>query len=234
MSLYFSEYPGCWERNLQRRYNNPLFSIILSADNNNENTTPVHIDQPLVNEAQRKDEAERIQFTEDFNALLEQVVHLKSKEQSELIFDLKDKIDRLYEYAAGLGSDFSAEKAGLKKLNLLIMQSIQQSGEHDPKALEEIKKETQARTLHFNLLEYPLVAHLLRPDTPIHPEDLVPTLLSEEESSLRAAMSLFDPEHCQIICDTALALIQQLEQAGKEVSNARIRLAMMAQSLSQS
>lgn len=216
--LYFSAHPGCWERYLQRKYSNPA----LFPDRE-------PLTQQAINEAQRKDEAERLTFTQDFNQLLEQVVHLKPKEDSEIILELKDRIDRLYETCSGLGGDYMAEKAGLKKLNGLIMNAIRSTATLDAVALTELEKETLARESHFQLLEYPLIAHLLRPDTPITKEEIVPTLLCEEESALRAAMSIFDQEHRTLLSEMALTFIEEREATGADMMLAKLRLGIMQQ-----
>ncbi len=216
--LYFSAKPGCWERHLQRKYQYP--ALFPEAE---------HLSQTAVNAAQRQDEGERIAFTQDFNELLEKVIHLKAQEDSEVILELKDRIDRLYEHCSGLGGDYMAEKAGLKKLNGLIMNAIRSTATLDEQAMAELDKESQARDTHFHLLEYPLIAHLLRPDTPVTQEEIVPTLLCEEEGALRAAMSIFDAEHQQLLRDMAQQFIAERAVEGADMKLAKIRLAMMEQ-----
>lgn len=216
--LYFSVSPGCWERYLQRKYQNPA---LFPEDE--------PLSQQRINEAQRQDDSERIAFTQDFNELLAKVVNLKAQEDSEVILELKDRIDRLYEHCSGLGGDYMAEKAGLKKLNGLIMNAIRSTATLDEHAMAELEKESQARETHFHLLEYPLIAHLLRPDTPISKEEIVPTLLCEEEGALRAAMSIFDEEHRQLLRDMALQFIEEREAEGADMMLPKIRLAIMNQ-----
>jgi len=217
--LYFSASPGCWERYLQRKYQNP--ALFPDADD--------ALAQAEVNEAQRQDEGERITFTQDFNELLAKVSHLKPQEDSEIILELKDRIDRLYEQCSGLGGDYMAEKAGLRKLNGLIMHAIRSTAKLDEHAMAELEKESQARETHFHLLEYPLIAHLLRPDTPISKEEIVPTLLCEEEGALRAAMSIFDEEHRQLLREMAQQFIEEREADGADMTVPKIRLALMKQ-----
>ncbi len=216
--LSFSAHPGCWERYLQRKCLNP--ALFPEAE---------ELCQADVDEAQRQDDSERQQFTVDFNQLLERVVHLQSKEESEVILELKARIDRLYEQCSGLGGDYMAEKAGLKKLNGLIMNAIRSTATLDEHAMQELAKETQARDTHFHLLEHALIAHLLRPDTPIAKEDIVPTLLSEEEGTLRAAMSIFDEEHRQLLREMATQFIEEREAQGADMLMPKIRLAIMSQ-----
>ncbi len=217
-ALYFSAKPGCWERYLQRKYQNP--ALFPDADD---------LTQHEVAQAQDKDAEERNSFALEFNQLLETVVHLQQQEDSEVILELKDRIDRLYEQCSGLGGDYRAEKAGLKKLNDLIMKAIITTAKLDEQAMAELAKETQARETHFHLLEHPLIAHLLRPDTPIAQEEIVPTLLSEEESALRAALSIFDEEHRHLLRDMAQSFIVERESAGADMRVAKIRLAIMQQ-----
>jgi len=59
----------------------------------------------------------------------------------------------------------------------------------------------------------------------------VPTLLSEEEVSLRAAMSLFSPEQQQILCDAAKKLLTSLKNNGYDLPVAWMRLRVMEQPL---
>ena len=221
MTLYFSKSPGCWERHVQRQANNPLFDHTAA------------VTQADIDAAQRRDEGERVAFAQTFAGLLEEVTQLKPREEGKLMLDLKDRIDRLYEDCANLGGEMRPQKQALQQLSNLIMQAIRGSGEHDPQALAEFEKEAQARTLHYALLEHPIIAHLLRPDTPITQADLIPSLLSEDEPGLRAAMSLFDLAHQQIICEAAEQWLLRLRKQGRDVTSGQQRLAIMLQPLQQ-
>jgi hypothetical protein len=218
ISLYFSSAPGCWERHLQRKTNNPLF---LNCD------TPT---QNEVNDAQRQDETERMTFMQMFQTLLEETVALKPQEETEVILSLKQRTDALYEECACLGGDFQAQKEALKKLNALIMNAIQKEATDNDKLVEELDNEVLARQLHFALLEHPVIAHLLRPETPINEMDIIPTLLTENETAVQAAMGMFDREHQQLLCNKARILLETVQQQGLNLPDAEIRLAIMEQS----
>lgn len=220
MVLRFSAHPGCWERHLQRQYKNPLFS---------------HKDEPVTQEAiqiaQQKDKEENLAFQKAFYGLVQEIFNLESRVEATIILNIKDKIDALYEQCAGLGGNFNAEKKNLRALSQLTMQSLMNGNTDDADIMEKFEKENIARELHFSLLEHPFIAHLLRPHSPISGEDIVPTLLTEEESTIQAAMSLFNTEQQQILCHEARNLLSHLKQDGYALSTAWARLTVMERPL---
>ncbi len=220
MTVYFSKHPGCWERHLQRQYKNPLFSHL-----------GYKITQLDVDDAQRRDEQERQAFQYEFERLLGEMTHLQSQVEAEVVLKFKDRIDALYEQCAGLGGDYSQAKRGLRHLNDLIMQAILSSGVDDPEIIQRLEQEKSARYMHFSLLEYPFIAHLLHPNSPIGEIEIVPSLLSENDASLRAAMSLFDPRQQKILCEEGRNLLARLKEQGYDLPTAWMRLASMEQPL---
>lgn len=202
MKLYFSAHPGSWERQLQRQYDNSLFSHLPP------------ITQSRVDEAQRKDEAERRTFMQAFQNLLQQVADLDAQVKVEAVLKLKKQIESLYEQCAALGGHFSAEKQGLHNLYELIVQSILENVTLDLNAQNQLKQEVAEQEKHVALLEHPLVAHLLHPQSPIPQDEIVPTLLTEDEASLRAAMSLFAIPQRQILYQEAKQLLTRLKGEG--------------------
>lgn len=221
MELQFSTYPGCWERHLQRQYNNPLFLHRLHHPMTQED----------IEMARRRDEEERRAFQKAFEELLQAVSTLQAQVEAKIVLHLKNKIDSLYEQCAGLGGNFITQKQGLRQLYNLIMQAIWASGIKDPQTILDLEKEVADHQMHLTLLERPLVAHLLHPKSPIVEEDIIPTLLTEDETSLRAAMSLFNPQQQQILCQEARKLLTQLKQRGYSLPTAWVRLDMMEQPL---
>ena len=202
MKLYFSAYPGSWERQLQRQYDNSLFSHLPP------------ITQSRIDDAQRKDEAERRTFMQTFQKLLQQVADLDAQVKVEVILKLKDQIESLYEQCAAIGGHFRAEKQGLSKLHELIIQSILENVTLDQNTKNQLLQEVVEQKKHAALLEYPLVAHLLHPQSPIPQDEIVPTLLTEDEASLRAAMSLFAIPQKQILYQEAKQLLTRLKGEG--------------------
>lgn len=220
MTLNFSQHPGCRERHLQRQYNNPLFF---------HNT--VEITQIDIEAARRQDQTETIAFQKDFQALLEEVAALQTQVSADKILNLHTKIDRLYEQGASLGGDYQIQQQGLLNLSQLITQAILESGITDPAMLAELEKQQRARQAHFSLLEHSLIADLLHPQSPITEAALLPTLLSETETSLQAAMNLFESEQRQRLCQEARQLLTQLQTEGHALPAAWNQLAIMEQSL---
>ena len=90
-----SENPGSHERHLLRRSNNPLFQ-----------TEQIIIDDDSLMAAQEKDHNEIVQFHEDFKVAINDTVNLKPNVESDVILELKERLERLYEQAPRIGDEY--------------------------------------------------------------------------------------------------------------------------------
>jgi len=214
MKLLFSTMPGRHERHLMRKHNNPLF------DESERSLTPAGLE-----EAQRQDHEELVAFIEDLRKLVGEAVGLGPHEQSEVILGLKERLDQAYESACGLADDQSPNKDAISKLVAVIMQSVWRGAGNDTLAHQELQQEEEARRLHYELLEQPLVADLLSPDSLITEADLAPSLLSATEAEFQAAVTLFDPPQLEAISEQARGLLGRRQQEGEAVDQALGRLA---------
>jgi hypothetical protein len=220
MSLIFLPQPGARERHLKRQYKNPLFNVEYRE-----------FDEQRIAGARYMDEQEETEFTEKFHGLLAEVAELKPNEGSEKMLDLKSRLDQSYEQSSGLSGKRDNEKLAISQLVNVIMNSIWKGAEGDAEAEQNLKEEELARTTHYQLLAFPLVADLLRPKSPIAQDQLVPTLLSESEGALSAAFQLFDKEHQVLIYQQAKQLLEENKQQQENLPEAWKRLEQMTQLL---
>jgi len=223
MSLIVSQLPGRHERHLLRKRNNHLFP---EAE---RDITP----QALL-EAQRLDHEELVEFITGFRALVQRTMQLKPNEESEVILEIKEQLDMTYEQASVLADDQTETKEAISKLTQVIMNTIRSNAAGDPLALDELKQEHEARGSHYTLLQFPIVADLLHPESPILEHELAPALLSEDQQGLQAAMELFDSTQLQIICEDASELLRRLEVEGSVPEQAKQRLIEIGTRLTES
>lgn len=215
--LHFSPHPGAHERCLKRAAGNSLFDEL-----------NVEVSPRSLEDAQLQDKLEVDHFMEEFHNLVERVVSLDSKVESDVILEIKQELDKSYEICSGLGGEMDEVREAIKQLLELVMKAIHKGAGDDQQALMNLAEEQLARELHFELLEYPLVADLLRPDSLVSADALVPSILSEELDAVPAVMSLFTPEQATELHATGEALLTRLEQAGLETDDARTKLNIMA------
>ena len=183
MSIPFSKRPGRHERHYRRRVGNPLFA-----------EAPAEVDGDVLLEAQRLDHEELLAFLSELRATVQRAIDLKPNEGSEVVLDLKEQLDRLFETSAGLAEDHAENQAAIRQLLEVVMRNVERAAAGDPQALDELAQERIARANHFDLLRSALVADLLHPDSCIDAAELAPSLLSAEAAELDAALQLFDPE----------------------------------------
>jgi hypothetical protein len=213
MRVPFSELPGRRERHYRRRLGNPLFGGAALEANEDD-----------LLEVQRLDHEELLVFLEELRELVRRAVDLKPNEDSQVVLDLKSDLDRLYETASGLADDQSGNKLAIRQLLAVIMKTVWQSAGNDSLAEAELAQEEQARAAHFDLLEQPLLADLLHPESVISAEELLPTLLSESEPALRAALELFEVEQLATLHADARALLAGLGEAAPAGARQRLQL----------
>lgn len=186
MSLIFSQLPGRHERHLLRKLDNPLFP---------EEERVISPSQLLA--AQRQDQAELVEFVTGLRSLVQQAIDLKPNEESDVILEIKARLDMAYEQASVLADDQIETKNAIQRLTQVIMNTIRSNAGADPTALHELQQEEIARNTHYSMLRYPIVADLLHPESTILEDELAPTLLSEDPQGLQAALELFDSTSCR-------------------------------------
>jgi len=197
-TLTFSPQPGMRERQLQRRHGNPLFG------------KPVVVTGAQLGKAQREDTAEREQFYLDFQKTLEGIAAFSGNVDSEKVLAVKQNVDAQYEQCSGLCGDNAKALEGLVRLQEMMMQAIRAGAGDDPTAQAELEQEAVARHTHQQLLRFPIVGDLLRPDSAIGETELLPTLLSESLPAVEAAANLFTAPQLQELVEKGEQLLEEL------------------------
>lgn len=206
MTIRFSTAPGTWERHLRRRYRNPLFP-----------GPRQEVDPDELLEAQAADSREESEFKRAFETLVQRAAGLPPTAESEQVHALKAELEQAYETAAGLRGGYAEHRQAIRELIALIMRAVRAGAAGDPTAEGELEREALAREAHFALLEAPLVADLLRPDSPVAAGELLPSLLSEQTEQVEAALQLFDPGQRAELAREARELLSRSETAAAPV-----------------
>ena len=216
MELPFTHKPGRRERHLRRRHENPLFDW-----------PPREVPPEELLAAQKADHEEMTAFREDFLAVVRKAVELAPDAGSEVVLELKEALERHYEQSFGLPETHTEERAAIRKLITLIMQAVKRAAGVDPLAKQELAEEEEAREIHFRLLEQPLVADLLHPESPNGPTELAPAVLSATLDEVEAVLQVLDAAECAELADQAIRLLEDRAARGVDVSPARQRLALI-------
>jgi hypothetical protein len=211
MKIPFSNLPGRHERHFIRKLNNPLFDDLIID----------HSDEELL-EMQRLDNDELVNYLSELRALVQRAIALNPNEESQVILDLKSDLDESYEKACTLADDQRSNKVAISQLLEVVMKTVRSSAGNDTLAQQQLEDEVLARATHFRLLEQPIVADMLDPDTRIQPQELVPALLSESGEGLAAALEIFDAQQLQQTIADARQLLGSMDRAPDD-AQARFR-----------
>lgn len=198
--------PGAFERHLIRRNENILFG-----------SRQTEVTSDSLQENQKKDHDILQQFMHDFREVMTLAVALKANEDSDVILEIKDKLDKAYAGSVSIADDQSRVQDSIKKLLDVVMQSVRKGAGDDAQALQELEQEDTAREANFAFLESKLVADILDPDSPITDEDLIPTLLSAEKDDLALATQLFDKDQMTYLIHESETLLNKLDAEGHDI-----------------
>lgn len=207
----FSNLPGRHERHFLRKLDNPLFDAPIID----------YSDDDLL-EVQRLDNDELVNYLTELRTLVQRAIILNPNEESQVILDLKSDLDQSYEKACSLADDQCSNKEAISQLLEVIMNTVRASAGNDTLAQQQLEDEVLARALHFRLLEHPIVADILDPDTRIQPLELVAAMLSESEEGLAAALEIFDAAQLQQAITAARQLLGSMDPAPDD-AQARFR-----------
>jgi hypothetical protein len=216
LELPFTHRPGRRERHLRRRHGNPLFAW-----------PPLAVEPEELLAAQKADHEEGEAFNVAFASLVQRTASLETNAASEEVLALKEELERQYEQACGLPEDHGKEMEAIRRLIAVIMRAIWRAAGEDPLAQRELEDEEQARAIHFALLEQPLVADILHPESPIRPDELAPAILCSSEEEALAASQLFDAGQLALIVEQGREIAGRLDAEGVDASEAQRRIALL-------
>ncbi len=214
MNLFFSDHPGANERHLRRKVNNPLFG-------NPE------ITQDDVLQARAMDEREHEIFMQRFLALAKDASTLDASVDAELLIELKTRLEKAYEQSCSVMGRMEDIQQGLSRLIDSIMQSLLYASQSDEHAHQKLMDELQARKIHFGMLRHALIADLLRDDSPIGSDDLLPTLLSSSKAAVLAATEIFSAEQLAVLCVHGSNMLKDVDSNHPKIEHSRSMLAIL-------
>ncbi|MGA2318678.1 MAG: hypothetical protein ABSG71_20215 [Thermodesulfobacteriota bacterium] len=154
----WSKFPGCFERHLQRRYNNILFP-----------PERRRVSKEEIAQARKRDEMDKERFVKE---VLEFEAQIRNSVYVDFLSALQ-KVQDFLEEAASIGGDIGHVT---KILEDLEDKTIKYLNEKKPEGNHLLEK---ARS-HSVLARTPFLAQHKRKDTPILESEEVPTLLSED------------------------------------------------------
>lgn len=214
MELPFTRKPGRRERHLRRRHRNPLFAW-----------PPKEVMPEDLLAAQKADHEEMEAFRDSFRVLVQRAIDLPPNAGSDEVLALKEELERHYEQSCGLPEDHAKEREAIAKLIGLITRAVRRAAGSDPLAQQELQDEEAARAIHFRLLQQPLVADILHPESPVGTNELAPSVLSASGEEVDALLEVFDAGQLTLLAVQCRELLQRLSSSGVDQPEAQVCLA---------
>jgi hypothetical protein len=158
----WSDNPGCFERHLQRREGNILFPPERRI-----------ISKKEIKDAQQKDRIEQEQFAKKINSFGERTEIINENIPPNQASSILQEVQNLIEEAAEIGGAIESYIQVLENTENNIIESLNKAV---PGGADLLK---QAQSLSM-LKRSPYIAQISRKDSPIHKDEEIPTLLSED------------------------------------------------------
>lgn len=196
-ALKWRKNPGCFERQLQRRYNNPLFPkekrIVTNAD---------------LESARQKDIIENEELHKNIELLLKKgpvVLTSNINDLSEYRKEICEQIEKIIE----LGCENDDSWLSLWILRSRIIEQYKFLSIGNDQALEALAKATNFEENYLSNFYIPFIAQMQRKDSPIVADGIVESLLSEDVESIRMVLNTMDNDHKLLLKNEAARLYKK-------------------------
>ena len=174
-SLVWSKNLGAFEQHLFRRYNNPLFP------KNRRAITQAEIDQ-----ARSRDVQDFKRVKEEYINLLEDVNRLPDNMPSSMVTPLRVRIEDIIGKSMGVGGEAYHIALEAKKLRRILIKSFAEAISNNPNAYRALQKAEAFYHFYAQTYHIPFIRQMLRKDSPIPKEEIVPALLMEEPKIIKS------------------------------------------------
>lgn len=215
----WSDKCGCFERQLQRRYMNPLFPVQRRM-----------VSRAEILEARAKDLNDLKELQTDMDGLFSKVEEAsKQKSYYDEVVVLRDAFERLIFRAAEIGTIASQQNDALHDVYRSVVGVLRDGcpSEHRAK-LESVLADSERYQRKWT---NQFVRQLKRRDTPISGNEVVASLLTEDVDTVRLFASLLEEPARKDTYQLAVALISDAQREGYSVAEAEQKLQALLSSV---
>lgn len=171
--LIWSQNPGCFERHLQRKYRNALFPSDSRV-----------VTQDQIDRARARDSVDAEDVRHRFTSLLRGLAEGGAASGGEAL-DRREALGDLLSRAAEVGDALKDDMPAIFQMYEAVVRDILASLSDSPELARELRTALAFSIEKRRLFNNCFVAQLRRRDTPIHPDEVVPSLLSETPETIR-------------------------------------------------
>ena len=211
----WSSEPGCFEKHLQRKFNNQIFSLEKREISQNE-----------IDQARRKDKEETDILRADVADFFETMP--KPGELSCIPDEMRilvEQLDNLTERALQLGGESLSILSGLYNMREKLISTWRIAISYSEAALVKFDEGENINSILTNKYHHPFIQQVMRNDSPIK-DDIVESILSEDIETIKLAVDMLS-EKKEIIKNEALTLVGVMLLRGENMPMLEEKLAIL-------
>jgi hypothetical protein len=201
--LLWSSNPAAYEMQLQRRCNNPYFSISQQAVS----------EEDLV-EAIRIDNDDYVLAKKMLLDVKREMDGLGSIATSGDLIRVRERLEEVVSLSMGVGGQAYETASMAGEVREVVISELKRIFSNDKDTLSIIKKADTLYKQNNLIFHTPVMAQITRKQGPIKQGETIATILSEDVQTITLVMSVFKGQKRLIIVQAALALLQKGVNSG--------------------
>ena len=180
-TLMWSNKPGAYEIQLQRRCNNPYFPAFKQI-----------VSEAELTEARKIDHEDHILAEQRLLELAKKTSRLTSALTQKDFQYFRESIDDLIKFSIGVGGRTIEIASKANELREALISDVRRSFSNHKALLERLEQIETSFKQTNRIFHIPVFAQMVRERSPIDPKYVIPTFLSEDAQTISLLMSIHD------------------------------------------
>lgn len=197
-TLEWSDNPGAYEAHFIRRHNNPYFPEPRRIVSKEE-----------LAEAKRMDDDDYMLCQQRFGELGKEIEALPSTFPVAEFHKLRERLDDLILFSMGVGGPAKEVASNADQIREALISDIRAAFSDDEETLENIEKADAYHKDNTRRFYIPVMAQILRKNSPILKEETIPTILSSDPLAISVFMEFMSDDIRAQVRVEALKMMQE-------------------------
>lgn len=197
-ALPWSSNPGAYEAHLMRRHNNSYFP-----------ESRRNISHEDLAEAKKQDREDYMSCQQRFEQLGKKLETLSPTTTSGELLKLREELDDLILFSLGVGGSDKEIASKADQVRDAVIEDLRSAFSHDEGTLKNIEKADNYHKDNTRRFYVPVMAQMLRENSPVLKEETIPTILSEDPSAIAIFINSLPEESRALIEVEGLKILRE-------------------------